>query len=312
MAACSERQLWILGIVTVLVCAISLTALFGRSSRACLATPQAPCVCQCQSSTLASSMPSKCDCTDEANSAFASGQAQASSRFPTPTGAEGKSVKSVDNKIADSKSTSGRKKKQVFFDLGSNNGDSVVGFLSANPGGALYDGGEGFRKRGGSGEWEIWMFEASPRWTSKLDSVVADLRRQHGHRVTIRLHTATAIGTFDGNTTFFLDVVSGGHHWGSSLLKHHRDVAGGASPITVPIYSLSRLIKSYDIDDTVWVKMDIEGAEFDIVKDLLVKGVVPYIDEFGIEFHTWMDHDKRTDTLSWILKDSGRPVHIYQ
>lgn len=75
-------------------------------------------------------------------------------------------------------------------------------------------------------------------------------------------------------------------------------------------------------DDYVVVKLDIEGAEYQVVPHLLAQGIAPLIDEMFLEFHTEINscckppNDKgrhRPDGLRLIqqLRDAGIYAHEY-
>ncbi|MNE82871.1 hypothetical protein D3C80_1796350 [compost metagenome] len=49
---------------------------------------------------------------------------------------------------------------------------------------------------------------------------------------------------------------------------------------------MARVIKeNYSLDDLIIVKMDVEGAEYEILPHLLLSGVAPYIDYLYVEYH---------------------------
>jgi FkbM family methyltransferase len=54
----------------------------------------------------------------------------------------------------------------------------------------------------------------------------------------------------------------------------------------VPVIQLSNWIKdSFSTDDFIYIKMDIEGMEFQVLEDLISTGCLAYIDEMDIEWH---------------------------
>ncbi|XP_072046932.1 uncharacterized protein [Amphiura filiformis] len=57
---------------------------------------------------------------------------------------------------------------------------------------------------------------------------------------------------------------------------------------TIPIIDLSRWIReNTNKDDYVIFKLDVEGAEFDILKKMLEEGTFDWVDKFYGEFHLW-------------------------
>jgi hypothetical protein len=56
--------------------------------------------------------------------------------------------------------------------------------------------------------------------------------------------------------------------------------------VTVQSLDIARIIKQYSENDTIIVKMDIEGSEYDLLQDFAKKDVFKLVDYIAIEFHT--------------------------
>ena len=67
--------------------------------------------------------------------------------------------------------------------------------------------------------------------------------------------------------------------------------------MTVKCRDIAGMIKKYSLDDYIVVKMDIEGAEYDLVLDFLKKDVLKYIDTVAIELHTHVGKTKLADNV---------------
>ncbi|XP_078589447.1 uncharacterized protein LOC144869802 [Branchiostoma floridae x Branchiostoma japonicum] len=66
---------------------------------------------------------------------------------------------------------------------------------------------------------------------------------------------------------------------GTRKLAHHR---------TVPTVDLSRWIQeNTEVEDYVIFKLDVEGAEYDILKKMLEDGTFKWVDKFYGEYHSW-------------------------
>lgn len=93
--------------------------------------------------------------------------------------------------------------------------------------------------------------------------------------------TPVGIHGYDGTTDFFLpknpDYVSG------SVKKH----TGVEEKITVPVKKFSTIAKELQHAKVDLLKMDIEGAEYDVIDNILASGVV--ITQILIEFHHRFD-----------------------
>ena len=173
-------------------------------------------------------------------------------------------------------------KRHVFFDLGTNNGDSVKYFIDT----ANRSNKELLKGYGSFNEisWEIYAVEANPYFNQML----GDLKKyceKLGH--TINLMTETAAWTKNEKLVFYLDTINAGYnYWGSSLIKEHPDVINsGFKNVTVNGIDISELLKKYNADDEIIMKIDIEGTEFDLLLHLIKEGTLHLVDIIAVEFH---------------------------
>lgn len=164
--------------------------------------------------------------------------------------------------------------KCIFVDLGAADGNSFHSFLS-----------DGYGKVANcpSGLWEAFLIEANPRFELPLQQVVA--------RFPDIVHVAGTTAAFDceGKTTFYLDVENHGtNYWGSSLSSAHPDVQKSKfQGVSVSLMNLNRLLYERTIPaDWVMVKMDIEGAEWDILPCLAKAQMASLIDRLYMEQHS--------------------------
>eukprot|EP00026_Physarum_polycephalum_P014896 Phypoly_transcript_15462.p1 GENE.Phypoly_transcript_15462~~Phypoly_transcript_15462.p1 ORF type:complete len:303 (+),score=48.08 Phypoly_transcript_15462:67-909(+) len=223
-------------------------------------------------------------------------------------------VEKIPNSIGASGEVVSRPKKNVFFDLGANKGDSVeqfVGLSVSGLGGVASQSIVRIPKKI-PGDWDVWMFEVHPIFTERLiklkDKVEHLSVAEYGGPFHVFLNNNTAIGTTDGVIDIYLDTKSS-EIWGSSILKEHPDTNG--TTIKVPVKDLTKLIMTnYRVDDYIIVKMDIEGAEFDLMQDLLVRGTFQYIDELYVEYHTNIDKNGIKPCLIALLNYAKKYMHI--
>ena len=58
------------------------------------------------------------------------------------------------------------------------------------------------------------------------------------------------------------------------------------TPLQIEGLHLSKFIKnSFNKDDHIWLKLDVEGAEYEIIEDLINSNTLEYINKLFIEFH---------------------------
>lgn len=143
-----------------------------------------------------------------------------------------------------------------------------------------------YKKFGNEAEtirWEAYAFEANPVFNDVLKTTKEKVEKKHS----IQMFNETAAWTNDGTISFYLDTVNEDRHfWGSSLIGNHPDVVrSGKKNVTVKCVDIARIIRQYSADDFIVVKMDIEGAEYDLLLDFVVKDVYKLIDYMAVEFH---------------------------
>jgi len=162
----------------------------------------------------------------------------------------------------------------VFIDLGAADGNSFNAFLDNQYGPVA---------NCPSGQWHGVLVEANPRFDMKLQSVGAQNPGQ------LSVMSSTAAYMCEGSTSFFLDTVNtGNNYWGSSMSNAHPDVQrSGQQKVTVPTMNLNRILFEQTIPgDWVMVKMDIEGAEFDVMPCLSRSPSASLIDRMYLEQHS--------------------------
>jgi FkbM family methyltransferase len=198
--------------------------------------------------------------------------------------------------------------RNVFIDLGANKGDSVLNFLG------LQDVAQGgklsklFKKDSiASKDWIIYAFEANPYFNDILNSLSKEIEQKYPH-VSFKLYKETAAWTKNGFIDFYVDTVNNNtDFWGSSLNKQHPDSKrSGGKKVQVACKDIAEIINQYNERDLIVVKMDIEGAEYDLLLDFMQKDVLRLIDHIAIEFHPFVSPFKGTeDVLQAIIRLYG-------
>lgn len=167
-----------------------------------------------------------------------------------------------------------RKPRCVFIDLGAAHGNTFQNFLD--------DGFGPVKNCPSGGAWEAVLVEANPRFKKPL----VELQTNYSGQVTSKPSSAAYM--CEGNTSFYLDTVDvDTNFWGSSLSPNHNDVIrSGLQKVTVPLVNVNRLIaESVLPEDYVLLKVDIEGAEHDILPCLVQSNSARLIDALFLEVH---------------------------
>ena len=147
--------------------------------------------------------------------------------------------------------------KKIFIDLGANNGSSVDLFLEL-----FID----------SREYEIHSFECNP-------CMVEIYKKKYP---SYNIYNSAA-STVYGKTNFYIGDTS----VNSSLREDKYTGMSNRKKIEVECVDISDFImKSFSRDDTIIIKMDIEGSEYDILPKMLEDGLFDgYINTLYGEWH---------------------------
>lgn len=173
----------------------------------------------------------------------------------------------------------------VFIDGGSHNGCSTRKFRNS------------FAK---SSDFRVHCFEPDPRFAD----CYTDLD--------VTFHPR-AIWIEDGPCEFF--VSHSNYSDGGTLLR--TKISGQLDkdrPIVVEGIDFPKWVRqSFEIGDTIWLKLDIEGAEYVVLQEMIDQGVIGMIDRLFIEFH-WdrIGMDLRShDQLEQQLRRFGIPIEFW-
>lgn len=166
--------------------------------------------------------------------------------------------------------------KCIFIDLGAANGNTLKDFI-AGAYGPLANCPSG-------GQWEATLVEANPRFSVPLKQAEAT----YPANVRVGSSTARAAYMCEAQTTFYLDTQSHeNNYWGSSMSANHVDAQkSGHTAVTVPTINILKTLYETTIpSDYVILKMDIEGAEWDVLPCLAKSPTAHLVDRLMVEVH---------------------------
>ena len=90
------------------------------------------------------------------------------------------------------------------------------------------------------------------------------------------------------------------------ISKKQDVVASKLTKVNVDSLDVARIIKKYSQSDNVIVKIDVEGAEYDLLLDFIKKDVLKLIDHIAVEFHSYVSPFKSPeDVFISLIKLSG-------
>lgn len=180
--------------------------------------------------------------------------------------------------------------RRIFVDCGANTCTILRSFVKELP------------------DFEFFAFEAQPELKAEGEKVATELANTK-----IRF-ADKAVWTRNEQVDFYLATQWGPNYKGGSTLMSGNTMNNSAisyeTPVRVDAFDFSEwLAENFCQEDYVIVKMDIEGAEYDVLEKVIQDGNLPIIDELIIEFHYRMNEGiskKRHDSLVKTLKDSCR------
>jgi len=182
-------------------------------------------------------------------------------------------VKSLPRRIRRRWESRRRPRRRCFVDCGANTGAVLRRFVTKLP-----------------DDFEFIAFEAQPELRDAGERLVRELRDTKVQFI------PKAVWTENGVIDFYLATEWGpNHRGGSTLVAGHtknKSAVDYVNPVQVEAIDFSAWLRStFREDDYVIVKMDIEGAEYDVLEKIIRDGNLPLIDELIVEFHHHMNEN---------------------
>jgi FkbM family methyltransferase len=186
--------------------------------------------------------------------------------------------------------------KKIFLDCGFHHGEGLEYFI--NNGIITTD-------------YKIYSFEANP--ACFIEERVELLRNKYSLDIT---SFNKAVWVEDGIVTFNqenhtksgsgspTDGASNIDGWGSSIQGIGFNHLGYETQVTIPSIDLSKFVNDLPNDSHIICKLDIEGAEFEILRKMIKENTASKIKEFYVEFHEGRMYPKESvDTKNEIISD---------
>jgi FkbM family methyltransferase len=188
--------------------------------------------------------------------------------------------------------------RNIYIDVGANDGSSVRTFIdemlniTGNGRDVAHNGIQAIEAFSSpfydkAISWTVHAFEPNPRYNSQLEDTCKHLLTTK-KTASCRLHLGTAMFVKDGNMTFYSDQENGNTgDAGASLKSTSRSIKPSHASYSVHVVDVVSLFARMHIrrSDFVVLKLDVEGAEFEIVRRILLHGLMDYIDKIAVEWH---------------------------
>lgn len=169
--------------------------------------------------------------------------------------------------------------RKIFLDCGGNKGQSIRLFKQSK----LY-----------SSDFEMYSFEPVMKLANKYKDM-PDV-----------IFSEAAVWIYDGEIDFYLDLARRRAE-GSTLLKEKKSRSlNRDNPIKIPCIDFSKWVENnFDKSDFIILKMDIEGAEYEVLNKMLDDGSIDYIDDLYIEWHSHKVGIPKKDHQSLVQRLKG-------
>jgi len=163
--------------------------------------------------------------------------------------------------------------KCIFIDLGAADGNSFHQFLNGGYGPVA--------NCPSGGQWEALLVEANPQFTPALTTIA------NQYPGSVHAYGSTAAYMCQGTTSFSIDPDAANNHWGSSMKRQF-----GSQTVTVPTVNIMQLVQEHVTQgDWVMLKVDIEGAEYDLLPCMASWAHPNLLDIIFVEEHHWLQVD---------------------
>ena len=139
---------------------------------------------------------------------------------------------------------------------------------------------------------DIYLFEANPHFNTALVQAKERYLRQD---INVNILPSTVVDVVDGTRTFFQDTVNTANdYWGSSTKANHPDaISSGSNGTVLTAINISRWLLMNTLPrDFVVVKMDIEGAEYDVVPHMVDMKMWSVVDYLLVEWQSTVADDE--------------------
>lgn len=180
--------------------------------------------------------------------------------------------------------------RKAIIDCGAYNGCSVLKLLKVI---------EDFS------EYEVYCFEILPKFNKILCNMQNMMKNVH--------YVNKAVWTKDDNLPFYLSTISDdGNSIFSTKTSNKIDTL---NPIMVETIDFSQwLLSTFDESYNIILKMDIEGAEYDVLEKMIRDNSIARVSKLYVEWHHFKISDiseARHKALIKALKDRNIDIHVW-
>ena len=177
--------------------------------------------------------------------------------------------------------------KKIFIDGGARIGEAIEAFLNT---------------REDLKGCDVYLFECNENHHETLKNI-QETNKDYNFIV-----RNEALWDSDGVMDFYTSIDVWGDH-GCTLDPTKTEKLDLDNPKKVKTIRLSDFINQFPEEDYIILKLDIEGAEYNVVSDLLSSGAIHRINELNIEWHDHLFNNKSSHGLKAELSKLNIPVN---
>ena len=125
---------------------------------------------------------------------------------------------------------------------------------------------------------DSYLFECNPNHIGVLNEISENNKK---YNFFVR---EEALWVEDCEKEFFISIDRWGD-LGCTLKPEKNEKLDKQNPLIVKCINFSNFLKSFNDDTYIVLKLDVEGAEYDILEHLIYEGTITKINELYVEFH---------------------------
>jgi len=182
--------------------------------------------------------------------------------------------------------------RNVFLDCGACQGDTLEMFFHKGsiPGRITLNAEFRIPFEYDPSTFTVYAFEANPQHSPTLTKLERQFKNLQviketalwTHESTVELMIPTMYDPPEGSTQ------APNPHQGASLLGSHRDLAKGMKKVSVPTIDFSAWVREHiKATDFVMMKMNMEGAEYEVLRKMIWEGTLNLVNKAWIWFHSY-------------------------
>lgn len=141
---------------------------------------------------------------------------------------------------------------------------------------------------------DAYLFECNPHHIDTLNKISKDNKKYNF------IVKEEALWVEDTLKNFYISNDKWGD-LGSTLKPEKNESLERDNPLLVKCIDISEFLKNFN-DEYIILKLDVEGAEYDILNHLISTGLIEKVNELYVEFHDYFFNESSNDIKNKLLE----------